>query len=498
MTLDNSAQTLHLKSALDAATTCIMITDVDLVLVYANASTQAFLRRYEADLRKQAPTFRANAWRGASIEHFQNDPQHTRSFIQALREPLRVRLGLGARVVDQVISVTRDEQGATVGYCIEWLDVTERVTSQRAVQQVLDAAISGDLTQRLDTAHLEGFVAAVGAGMNRLLDSVGTALGGVQAAVAQIGQASQQLRATSQLMASSSLSMNRSAADSSTSLGRAAHMALTNADSAATANQLVSATQTAAASGQERMREMNLAMADISDSAQRIAKIIKVIDEIAFQTNLLALNAAVEAARAGRHGKGFAVVAQEVRSLAERSAKAAKETAQLIADSLGKVAQGVRMAEATSSALDSIRGNVTCVVDLAAEIASASEEQSRTIATVGSAMSQVTESAEAGSQQSSEVASAAEELGRQMDVMRERLSAYKVATPRAELTVTSANRAELIDQLTSMLRARGFTLPNADAVAAHLDKRSKPAARVTSDPRAILPLDRDERGFRGF
>jgi methyl-accepting chemotaxis protein len=106
-----------------------------------------------------------------------------------------------------------------------------------------------------------------------------------------------------------------------------------NATNAGSTNQLVSQTAVAARGGEGRMQEMSAAMGDINSSAQQIARIIKVIDEIAFQTNLLALNAAVEAARAGRHGRGFAVVAQEVRSLAERSARAAKETAELIEDS---------------------------------------------------------------------------------------------------------------------------------------------------------------------
>jgi hypothetical protein len=155
--------------------------------------------------------------------------------------------------------------------------------------------------------------------------------------------------------------LNRAAEESSTSLAKAAEMVRANAENAAMANQLVTQTSSAAQDGQARMHDMSGAMSEINASAQQIAKIIKVIDEIAFQTNLLALNAAVEAARAGRHGKGFAVVAQEVRNLAERSAKAAKETAQLIEDSVAKVGQGVRIASDTRGALEVIIGNVAKV-----------------------------------------------------------------------------------------------------------------------------------------
>jgi methyl-accepting chemotaxis protein len=488
---------------LDAASTHIMLAELDLSLSYVNESMFSFMRRHEQEIQKQLPGFRANSWRSHRLQQFQINEQELRQLAQSSQTSMRGRVSLGSRVVNQVITLLRDGAGKATGYCVEWTEVTDRVIAQREVERVLDAALNGDLTQRIDTAGVSGFVASIGTGMNRLLDSVGESLSSVQLAVMQVGQASQQLRATSQLMAGGALTLNRAANDSSAGMSRAAEMARTNADSAAMANQIVSATQTAATGAQERMREMTGAMSDINESAQRIAKIIKVIDEIAFQTNLLALNAAVEAARAGRHGKGFSVVAQEVRSLAERSAKAAKETAQLIADSLAKVSQGVRMADATSGALTSIRVSITKVVDLAAEIASASREQSRTIANVGSAMSQVTESAEASSQQSSEVAAAAEELGRQMDVMRERVQVYKVNTAKPAL----GERAQMIEQLSALLRARGIDGASAALVAEQLEKRVKatpvtaPAAvkpASAQDPRAILPLDRDERGFRGF
>jgi methyl-accepting chemotaxis protein len=294
-------------------------------------------------------------------------------------------------------------------------------------------------------------------------------------------------------------------------------MVRANAENAAMANQLVTQTSTAARDGQACMEDMSSAMGEINTSAQQIARIIKVIDEIAFQTNLLALNAAVEAARAGRHGKGFAVVAQEVRNLAERSAKAAKETAQLIEDSVGKVAQGVRIAQDTRSALGQIIGNVAKVVDLAGEIATASEDQSQTIGNVSLSMGQVTESAQAGSQQSNEVASAAEEMGRQMEVLKERMDAYKLANPVRTQALPGGITPELFEQIAAMLMQKGM-LPAAALSGGHNDNGRTQAAsnghavahghahqngqaRVSNggnDPRSVLPLDRDERGFRGF
>jgi methyl-accepting chemotaxis protein len=276
------------------------------------------------------------------------------------------------------------------------------------------------------------------------------------------------------------------------------------------ANQLVSQTANAAHAGDARMEDMTTAMGEIHTSAQQIGKIIKVIDEIAFQTNLLALNAAVEAARAGRHGKGFAVVAQEVRNLAERSAKAAKEIADLIEASTEKVGAGVRITDSTRGALKEIISNVSKVVDLSGEIAAASREQAKTVQQVTVSMGEVTENAQAGSQQSNEVAAASEELGRQMEVLRQRIAAYKVPeAPKA----AAAQQGDALRNLMRLLELKGIDIAS---LTASLEPASAPAPAPASpsgcpvdhsahngtnshvDPRAVMPLTADERGFRGF
>jgi methyl-accepting chemotaxis protein len=149
-----------------------------------------------------------------------------------------------------------------------------------------------------------------------------------------------------------------------------------NADHANSANTLSGNAAQAAMLGQTRMQEMVAAMNQISENAQNMRKVIKTIDDIAFQTNLLALNAAVEAARAGTHGKGFAVVAEEVRNLAARSAKAAKETEDLIIKSNQQVEGGVTVADQTAEALNKIAQHVGDVTNLISQIAVASKEQS--------------------------------------------------------------------------------------------------------------------------
>jgi methyl-accepting chemotaxis protein len=480
---------LRVKGALDSSRTTALIVDETFTIVYANDSIMKLLRRHEAALQKDLPQFRADEVMGMCIDRMHKDPMRIRRLMQGLTQGYRSELRIGGRVFDQVVTPAKNSAGHTVGWSLEWIDRTDELAAQGDVERVIKAAVAGDLTGRVDSARYEGFLRSVGAGVNDLLDTVGDSLRHVKVAVEQIGQAAAQLRSTSQMMSSGALQLNRAAEESAGALSRTSESVKQNAGSAETANHLVAQTSRAAHTGQGRMEEMGAAMSAINASAQQIAKIIKVIDEIAFQTNLLALNAAVEAARAGRHGKGFAVVAQEVRSLAERSARAAKETEQLIDDSVAKVTDGVRIADATRGALGEILANVSRVVDLVGQIAQGSGEQSTTITALSDSMRQVTESAHAGSQQSTEVASAAEELGRQMDVLNERISSFKIreATKRAPEIPAGVTPA-MLQQLLGMLQSQGAA--NVSGVALR--------ATGSDDPRALLPLDADERGYRGF
>jgi methyl-accepting chemotaxis protein len=166
------------------------------------------------------------------------------------------------------------------------------------------------------------------------------------------------------------------------------------ADNARNAESLADKAHKGTTEGQGKMNRMVDSMNGITKSSEEIKKIIRVIDDIAFQTNLLALNAAVEAARAGQHGKGFAVVAEEVRSLAARSAKAAKETAGLIEESIHQVNIGSRVASETSESLNSIAEQVNQVNEIIAKISQEAEEQTRSLNEVNSAVSQLSSTAD--------------------------------------------------------------------------------------------------------
>ena len=196
-------------------------------------------------------------------------------------------------------------------------------------------------------------------------------------------------------------------------------MIRSTADNAAKAKEFANQARTAAQTGWQTMAEMTVAMQSIETSSLDVSKIVKNIDEIAFQTNILALNAAVEAARAGEAGAGFAVVANEVRSLAQRSAAAAKETADKIEAAISSTQRGSRSCTAVGESLEQIVGRVTQADVLVAEIASAAKEQALGINQMGVAMTQMDKVTQGNAASAEQTSSAAEQLNSQAQLLQD-------------------------------------------------------------------------------
>ncbi len=364
------------------------------------------------------------------------------------------------------------------------------------IVQISNLMADGDLRA---TANVEykGDFQGIRTGLEKAMAGLNNTLRQTGAVVEQVAQSVDQVRSISQDLASNAEEQSSTVEEVTSNLEETDSQVKANAENAGVANQLVSKTNTVANDGQQKMQEMTGAMDAIADSSREIAKIIKVIDEIAFQTNLLALNAAVEAARAGQPGRGFAVVAQEVRNLAGRSAKAAKETAELIDDSGRRVEEGVSMAGETASALTEIMGNVVKVKDLVSEISAASDEQTRGLAQINSAMAQVNQGAQGNSQQSEELASTADELGNLTDRMREEVARFQLKEQEVytgggmEGMLPAGLTPEILQQIVQMVKQQSTAA--APAAAPQPDKAN--GGNTPGKKNVVLPMDRDERGY---
>ncbi|TVR54168.1 MAG: chemotaxis protein [Puniceicoccaceae bacterium] len=259
-----------------------------------------------------------------------------------------------------------------------------------------------------------------------------------------IEQATEEASGATSLVSSNSLNLADGAShqassleETSASMEEMASMTKRMAENADNTKNLAIETRKAAEAGAQEMNAMSDAMDAIKRSSDDIAKIIKTIDEIAFQTNLLALNAAVEAARAGEAGMGFAVVAEEVRSLAQRSAQAAKETEQKISDSLQKSSHGVNISTRVTQSLEDILGRVRKMEGFVAEIAEASNEQNQGIQQVNAAMVQMDQVTQVNASNAEETASAATALESQTASLKQAV---------AELTQLVGGAGAVADQ----------------------------------------------------
>lgn len=293
------------------------------------------------------------------------------------------------------------------------------------ITSTLEEISRGNLDQEITSAYTGDFQ-AIKEALNGISASLSTTMSDIDVAAAQVEIGARQISDGGQALAQGTTEQASSIQELTASIEEVAGETKQNALRANDANELAVRVRKNAEVGNGQMTKMIAAMGDIDESSNSISKIIKVIDDIAFQTNILALNAAVEAARAGQHGKGFAVVAEEVRTLAARSAEAAKETTGLIEGSIEKVGVGTKIADETAESLKEILNEIEKVTSLVGNIARASTDQASEIAQITQGIEQVSHVVQTNSATAEESAAASQELSGQAEMLKVMVGAFKL------------------------------------------------------------------------
>jgi methyl-accepting chemotaxis protein len=373
--------------------------------------------------------------------------------IDALQEQIKAMVDWQTRIVDasgadiqhsiasgQLLMMALGAAGVLTGAVFAWR-LTRSITRQLggepdyAVAVVREMA-AGNLT--VDVATRLGDESSVLAAMKGMRDSLARIVSEVRIGVESVGTTSAQIAAGNIDLSSRTEQQASSLEETAASMEQLASTVKLSADNAKQADQLAAAASEAAGKGGEVVGQVVATMDQISGASKKIGEIITVIDGIAFQTNILALNAAVEAARAGEQGRGFAVVAGEVRTLAQRSAQAAREIRGMISDSVQKVESGSKLVNDAGASMAEIVSQVKRVTDLVGEISNASQEQSSGIGQVNEAITQMDHATQQNAALVEQSAAAAQSLKDQAGRLAEAVAVFRVGGQQSQRVIEAA------------------------------------------------------------
>ncbi|WCE03694.1 methyl-accepting chemotaxis protein [Pseudoxanthomonas sp. JBR18] len=468
-----AGENLRIRTALDSSSNPTFITDDQRAIIYANAAFLKNVSEHQDNLRQAAPEFDAKAVIGKQLSYFGLSQRTVEQTVAELERSgvAQTEERLGDGVFNLVVTAIRNEQGQWTGDVCEWRDRTIEAQVEDEVARIVRAAAAGDLSGRVDANGKHGFFLQLAQQLNGLLDANAASIDQISTLLSALSSGDLTVRmegdfqgvfarmrddanATADQLADivgrikhSSTAINTAAGEiaagnsdlsvrteqqaanleeTAASMEELTSTVRQNAESARQANQLAVGAADVASKGGAVVGQVVTTMSDIETSSKKIAEIISVIDGIAFQTNILALNAAVEAARAGEQGRGFAVVASEVRTLAQRSANAAKEIKGLIDDSVSKVANGSALVDQAGKTMGEIVNSVQRVTDIMAEIAAASQEQSSGIEQVNLTITQMDETTQQNAALVEEATAAARSMEEQAGHLAEAVSVFRL------------------------------------------------------------------------
>jgi len=489
-----AAENLRIRNALEASSTPVYLADADLSIVFCNPALTKLLNARSKYFQRQTSNGSEIApLVGQSVAVLEPDQVADPQIVAQLTRTGFVQRQLAYSANDgrqchitQNISSILDDAGALIGFFVEWNDRTTDARVEEELGDVISAAAEGRLDRRIATDGKDGFHLTMAVNMNRLLDANALALGElsglltaladgdltarmegqfhgvfaqmrdnanatasqladivgrIQQAAGQITLAASEIASGNQDLSQRTEQQAANLEETAASMEELTSTVRQNAEHARQANQLAVGAADVAAKGGQVTQSMVSTMNGIQQSSRKISDIISVIDGIAFQTNILALNAAVEAARAGEQGRGFAVVAAEVRTLAQRSAAAAKEIKSLIDDSVGKVADGSALVTQAGATMSDIVTSVQRVTDIMAEISAASQEQSVGIEQVGQTVTQMDQTTQQNAALVEEATAAARAMEEQATQLSQAVAMFKLDALPASSAVAPAPAA---------------------------------------------------------
>lgn len=511
---DAARENTRIRQALDESSTNVLIADRAGMVVYVNRAMQQLLQQMEPVLRARQSMFSAASVVGQPLEHIYRVYSSALQPLEHLNRSQTEDLELSGVQLRVIASPIRNTQGERLGTVLEWQNRTQEVqaeleiaqavsaaargdfslrlreqgkqgfflelakqlnvlidqsaSSLRDINQVLQALADGDLTQRVQ-ANYQGEFDALKQNCNQSCDNLARLITNLRDVAQTIQSASNEISTGNNDLASRTEQQASSLEETASGMEELSGTVQTNAQNARQAAELAKQAREVADENGQMIQQLVQTMAGINQAARRIADIIGVIDGIAFQTNILALNAAVEAARAGDQGRGFAVVASEVRTLAQRSANAAKDIKSLIDDSVRQITAGNELAGRSGGQVSKVLKAISDVSVIMDDIATASSQQADGIGEVAKAISHMDGMTQQNAALVEEASASAESLQNQAQQLFEQIAAVRlhdsgIALPAA---VTATHRSPRIAN------------PNKGLVAS-TGKKSAPAAQRKS------------------